>query len=75
MVFSHSEITAISFDKPNYSDKLLATINVMRTKAGQEKEDERILLKACQEIHPLPFMVRSMLKSKKMFGQLRIISH
>jgi hypothetical protein len=52
MVFSHSEITAISFDKPNYSDKLLATINVMRTKAGQEKEDERILLKACQEIHP-----------------------
>jgi hypothetical protein len=39
-------------DKPDYSDKLFATINVMRQKVGQEEEAERILLKACQEIHP-----------------------
>jgi hypothetical protein len=52
MGFSHSEITAISSDKPDYSDKLFATINVMRQKVGQEEEAERILLKACQEIHP-----------------------
>jgi hypothetical protein len=38
-------------DKPDYSDKLFATINVMRQKVGQEEEAERILLKACQEIH------------------------
>jgi hypothetical protein len=61
-------------DKPDYSDKLFATINVMRQKVGQEEEAERILLKACQEIYLSIYGVVCN-EAQIMFSQLMIITH
>jgi hypothetical protein len=51
MGFSPSQITSFTSDKPNLSDKLLATIHEKLRRIGQE-ETEKILVEAIKEIQP-----------------------
>ena len=50
MGFRDAEINNVSFDKPSSSGKLLAIIRLMGNRVGQ-KRTEKLLLKACKEIH------------------------